>query len=471
MKNYRNLEWEPVNRLLVRLSLPAMGLMILHALFGLLDTGLIARLGSQSLAAVTLCHPIQALLFAVASAVGTGVNSLMSRSLGEKNEAQCNNIAWHTLFMGLILGVLFTWIGFQWMDFLLRLMGAGPNTMEQCRVYLKLYLWAVPGILLPILFSGLVVGEGNTVLPLAVGLVETALDVLLDMLLIQGFWIIPPLGIRGAAVASILSQSVGAALYFFVLRRENTVLRWQLRDFVPEGRIVREMIRVGLPGLLPSLLGAVLLLLLNRMLMGYGYVEVAALGLFWHIRNFCQLPVAGLGQGSLPIAGFAFGARHFDRLKETVLKAMAASLCLLCIGWYAAQFHTVVLLEWFTDEEILLQQGAVCLKLGTLFLPLAGPFLILVDILQVTGMSFTAMWLSLLRLGFMEIPFLLLGAGLWGVQGIWLALAATDLAAALLVPGFLRIFWNFLYPGIRKRKKDAHGAKYTLRRLRFWLER
>jgi Na+-driven multidrug efflux pump len=93
------------------------------------------------------------------------------------------------------------------MDEMLMLMGAGPNTLEQCQTYLQLYLWAVPGILLPILFSGLVVGEGNTVLPLAVGLLETVLDVFLDSLFIRGFWIIPPLGIRGAATATILPKA------------------------------------------------------------------------------------------------------------------------------------------------------------------------------------------------------------------------------------------------------------------------
>jgi len=470
VRNYQDLGTERVGKLMFKLSMPAMILMLLHAMLGILDTWFIAQLGAQPLAAVTLCHPIQSLLLAVAGAAGTGINSLMSRSLGAKNEAQCNNVAWHTLLLGVSFGIFFTWVGFQWMDEMLMLMGAGPNTLEQCQTYLQLYLWAVPGILLPILFSGLVVGEGNTVLPLAVGLLETVLDVFLDSLFIRGFWIIPPLGIRGAATATILSQSVGALLYIFVLRRKNSILRWKLQDFSFQISLVKEIFRVGFPSLLPALLDAALFLLLNRMLMGYGYTEVAAIGLLMHVRMFCLLPVISLGRGSLPIAGFAFGARSFDRLKETVLKAMACSLFLLCLGWYGTQFHTPFILQWFTTDPVLAEEGVQCLKLATLFLPLAGPFMILLDILQVTGMSITSMWLSLMRLLCVQAPLLLLGSNFFGVTGVWLSLAGTDFIAAAFLPGFLRIFWNHLYPVYaRKQTKRKRGVVYLWHRLKFWL--
>ncbi len=460
---------ERVNRLMLRLSLPAMILMLLHALLGILDTWFIARLGAQVLAAVTLCHPVQSLLLSVAGAAGTGINSLMSRTLGQGNCNRCNNIAWHTLILGLTLGGFFTWAGFQCVDDLLWIMGAGPQTLEQCRVYLMLYLWAVPGIILPTLFSGLVVGEGNTVLPLAVGLVETVLDVLLDSCLIRGFWVIPPLGIRGAAVATILSQSAGAFLYIFVLRRRNTVLRWKFRDFSLEPAILWEIFRVGLPGLIPEVAGAGLMLLFNRLLMNESYCAVAALGLCSHIRMFCLLPVMSLARGSLPLAGFAFGARQMDRLKEIVLKAMTVSLFLLGIGWFLVQIFPGEAVRWFSEDGALVEEGAACLKLSTLFLPLAGPGMIFQELLQVTGMSLMAMGFSLLRLGLLELPFLLVGASFFGVKGVWLAVALTDISTAALLPLFLRIFWQALTPG-RPLKPDLNrDLRYVFRRLQIWL--
>ena len=108
------------------------------------------------------------------------------------------------------------------------------------------------------------------------------------------------------------------------------------------------------------------------------------------------------------------------------------------------------------------------MKIGTLFLPLIGPFIILLEILQVTGMSMTAMWLSLLRLGLIQLPLLIVGAEYFGVTGVWLALCLTDFLAAAFLPGFLRIFWNHLYPAYTQKRKKR-GMVYTLHRLKYWL--
>jgi putative MATE family efflux protein len=376
---------DPVGRLIVKLSFPAMAGSMVYALFSLIDTFFVSKLGPRSLAAMTLCIPIEVLMVSVGSATGAGITSILSRSLGRQDIKLADNIAWHGLIISIIYGLLFSWLGAANVDDLLLLFGCRPEIFVLCKQYLFLILVGSLFTFVPMIAGHILQGEGNTFLPMLTSIVCIILNVVFDPLFIFGLGPVRPMGIRGAAMATILAQMVSTVIIIHMLFKKSSWLTWSLHNFRPSLKVMAAIYRVGLPALVMEILSVGVMAFLNRLVAGYSYTAVAALGVFMRVRSLFYMQVHGLAQGVMPVAGFAYGARKNERVKETIIKASVIAIIIMSVAWLLMQYHAVWIMTFFSHDPVLSGTGVSCMHLATVVLPVMGPIIILYTVLQAVG--------------------------------------------------------------------------------------
>lgn len=436
----------------------------MYALLSLADTYFIASLGPAALAALTLCLPLQVLMVSIAAASGTGVTSLIGRMLGQEEYRHADNIAWHGMAIMAAYGFFFLWLGYHYQQQLLLWFGCTPETLPLCQGYLSI---ALPGSLfamIQIVLGSTLQGEGDTMLPTAASLVGIVLNVALDPMFIFGLGPIPALGLNGAAWAGLLAQLASLFIMIVVMRQRRTYLSWSIRNFRIRPRIFLAIYKVGFPALVMELVGVLIMVYINRILALYSFEAVAALGIFLRVRSLVFTPVGGLLQGTMPIASFAYGAGQFDRVKEVLVKASAMILLMMSLGWGVMQFHPQWIAGFFSHDAALTRIAVNALRLGTFFLPLVGPIIILSTVLQAIGKGMAAMWLSLTRQVLFFLPGLIWLPPYLGLNGVWLAFTLSE----LLSVGIFLVFWVRLW---RQLQPGRHAPMLLLIRSGAWAKR
>jgi len=439
-----------------------MGGMILYSLFSLIDTFFVAKLGSAAMAALTLSIPIEVLLVSVGTATGVGVTSLISRTLGEKDFRMADNIAWHAMIICVIYGVLFSYIGLHSIDFLLTKFGCTTEIYGLSQSYLRILLGGCLFIFIPIIAGSIVQGEGNTVLPTFTALAGIFINVCLDPIFIFGFGPVEGWGLKGAAIATVLSQVAASCLALVLMIRRPLLLTWSLRNLKPRRQVLTGIYKVGFPTLIMEIILVMVMVVLNKTLAGFNYTAVAALGIFARIRSLFYLPVSGLSQGVMPIAGFAYGAGNNDRVKEVMIKASVLSFVLLLCGWYLMQFHSVWIMGFFSKDPALIMLEVNCMKLATIFLPIMGPIIILHTTLQAVGKGVTAMWLSVIRTVGFFLPCILILPKIFGLNGVWLAYSVSEALSGVVSLVFFLLLWKDL------QERKRYTLMFMLKRGVFW---
>lgn len=461
---------ESVGNLLVRLSFPATAGMVVYSLFSLIDTFYVARLGSVPLAAVTLTIPLQILVISVCSATGTGLTSLIGRKLGAGEIGVADNIAWHGVIITIIYSAIFLWLGSRYLDWLLIMIGCSPETFALSKTYLQIILWGLLFIFMPMTLGNIIQGEGNTFLPMMISLAGIISNVILDPLFIFGWRFIPPLGLAGAAWASILSQVIITVISIEVIRRRKMTLTWLWSNFRPSWRVVVDIYRVGFPSMIMEIASVLVMAVLNRILTGFGSTSIAAMGIFMRVRSLAYMPVFGLSQGTMPIASFAYGAGSSDRVKETIIKSSTLAFFFTGAAWLVMQYHPAWVMGFFSQEAELTRAGINAMRMATIFLPVMGPIIILNTILQSVGKGFSAMWLSLARQVLFLLPLLLLLPPFLGINGVWLSFSLTELLSALLGLVFFLSLWRDLQVRPRVAVVMLFQKGYLLDRFKAWLK-
>jgi len=460
---------DSVARLLLRLSLPVTAGMLLYSLLSLIDTFFVAKLGPLPFAALTLVIPLQILLVSLSAATGAGLTSLIGRTLGGADVKRADNVAWHGIVISLIYGVLATGLGLYYIDDLLIVFGCTPDTFALSREYLQIVLWGSLFTFLPMTLGNIIQGEGNTFWPMVISLLGISLNVIFDSIFIFGWAGIPPLGLNGAAVASVLSQVIITAAIIALVRRKKSYLTWSRAHFQPSLRVIIDIYRVGFPTMIMEVVSVAILALINRTLAGYGYTAVAALGIFLRVRSLAFMPVHGLSQGTMPIAAFAYGARLYDRVKETIVKSCTLALLFTGTAWMILQHQPAWVMQFFSQDPQLTAIGVNCMQLATLFLPLMGPLVILYTVLQAVGQGFSAMWLSLSRQVGFFLPLLLILPRYYGLSGVWLAFSFSEMLSAALALLFLISLWRDLQVRNKLTILMLLRRGYLWQRLKAWL--
>ncbi|MDW7649867.1 MAG: MATE family efflux transporter, partial [Bacillota bacterium] len=413
---------ESISKLLIRFSLPATLAMLVNASYNIIDTIFVGRLGSDAIAALSVSFPIQMLLGALAIGTGVGAGSLISRSLGAENKDAAATAGGQVITLSLIFGLLATLIGLFYLRPLLSFFGATPEILDLTASYMSVIANGAVFLFMIMMLNHVIRAEGNAMLPMTVMIVSALANIILDPV----FIFVLNMGVRGAAVATVLAKIIGVVMllhYFITKKSALDVRKVHLR---PDMKSIVDIYRVGLPMLLIQVAANTALIVANRILGGYGYIPIAILGLIVRLQMFAFMPAIGIAQGLLPIIGYNFGAGKFRRIGEALFKGSGAATVFTAISGVTFFLFPRFFLRIFSSDPELLRAGEAAVRIMVSMYPLLGIQTISIVFFQAIGKGMPSLWLSLLRQFLLYVPLLFLLPTRWGLTGIWLAAPVAD---------------------------------------------
>ena len=432
------LGYAPLWRLILSLSLPGMASMVTMALYNFVDTFWVARLGHQAIAALTIVLPYQILIIAIGVGTGIGVSSLASRRFGERNIEATNHVAGQIFPLAGGFGVIFLAAAVFFPEPILTICGATPDIMDFATQYLTIVAWGTPFLFFMMMAGSLLRGSGDAIRPMAFMITATVVNIILDPFLIFGLGPFPELGVRGAALATIIAQILGAGLGFSYIVSRKSAYRVKLAHLSPNLPILYDIYRVGFPSMIIQIMEGVIFALVNSILSAFGSLALAAVGILIRIVDLAFMPMFGVSMGLLPIVGFSFGARLWNRLWRAVKLASVGLMLFMAAVTVVMVTFAPDLVSIFNDDPELLAIAVPAMRIGLVALVLVGPMILAVTTLQGLGKGKEALFLSLIRQLVFFVPLLFILSRLLGLTGVWLSFPITDTLAFIV-----SVLWLF----------------------------
>lgn len=307
----------PIQPLLYTMAVPLMLSLLVQSLYNIVDSMFVAKLSETALTAASLVYSIQFLMIAVGVGTAVGLNALLSRKIGEHKTEEACQVATTGLFLMLITSLIFSFVGIFFSDMIAGKLTSEIQLQELCRQYLSINLVYCFGIFLQTYGQRLLQAVGDTVLSMISLIIGAVLNIILDPIMIFGLFGCPAMGIRGAAIATVIGQMAGAIAALLFNRFKNPFIHVKLKNYHFQWQDVIEIYRVGLPTIIMQAIGSVMTFVVNSMLIQVSTTAVAFFGVYYKLHNFLMMPINGLGQAAIPIVGYNYGAKKFERVKQT----------------------------------------------------------------------------------------------------------------------------------------------------------
>ena len=315
----------PIPKLLISMSVPIMASMLIQALYNVVDSIFVARVSEDALTAVSLAFPVQTLMIAVAVGTAVGVNALLSRKLGEKNFEDANLVAENGLFLAVVSAIAFALFGFFGVRAFFSAFVQPGTVMDMGIAYTSIVTIFSFGIFLSVTGERLLQATGITIYSMYAQMAGAITNIILDPILIFGYFGLPEMGVAGAAIATVAGQMVSMAMGIYFNVAKNHEIKINFKDFRPSGRIIVEIYRIGLPSICMQAIGSVMVFFMNKILIMFSQTAVSVFGLYFKLQSFIFMPIMGLTNGMIPIVGYNFGARNRERILGTIRHALRST--------------------------------------------------------------------------------------------------------------------------------------------------
>ena len=421
----------PLGKLLLQMSLPMMISMFVQSLYNIVDSIFVAQISEHALTAVSLAFPIQNLMFSVAIGTGVGINSLLSRRLGEKNFDEVDMVANNGIFLAICGFIVFMIVGFIVPRPYFESQTDNPEIIEYGVTYMRICLIACAGVFGAITFERLLISTGKTGLSMISQLTGTAFNLIFDPILIFGLLGFPKMGIAGAALATVLGQFAAMTVSFILNVRKNKEIRLSIKGLKPEGQIIGKIYAVGIPSIIVMSIGSILVYFLNIILGSFTTTAIAVYGVYFKLQSFVFMPVFGLNNGSVPIVGYNFGARNKKRVTKTIIISSLAACSIMLVGMLIFELFPRQLLGMFNASEEMYSIGIVALRIIAIHFPIAAFCIILSSVFQALGKGIQSMSISFIRQLIVLLPAAWLLSLTGNINNIWWAFPIAEVISLL----------------------------------------
>ena len=448
---------ERIGRLIFTMSGPAIISMLINALYNIVDSIFVGRYSTDAFTAVSLVFPMQQLVIAFAVGTAVGVNSLIARRLGARMQEEAEDAARHGILLAAISGLVFLLIGLFFSRPFLSGFTANPTVLEQAVDYSRIAVGASFFVMISIMCEKVQQATGNMVIPMIQGVVGTIINIILDPIMIFGLCGCPELGVRGAALATIIGQIGGmlVGIYEVFFRQKAIDCNMKKLRFNPS--TILEIYRVGLPGIIMQSVVSVMTSGLNMILITYSEIAVSVLGLYFKLQTFVFMPVFGLNQGALPVMGYNYGAGDRKRLMDAYRVTVAAAFTIMTVGFILFQTMPEVMVRLFNDDPALLASGVPALRTISLSFFGAAFGIINGTLFQAIGRGLASMIVSICRQLGIILPAAWLLGRLFGLNAIWFAFPIAEIGAVIIsFAMFYRIYQDEL-KDLRPRHAETEG--------------
>ena len=438
----------PVVKLIVTMSLPAILSMTVLAMYNVVDSIFVGNYSQNGLAALSIVYPMQLLLISVSVGTAVGVNSLVSRKLGEKEFAEANSAATHGLITCLFSYVLFLLLGIFAVEPFMNIFTKDPEIMQFGIDYLRIVLILSIFSIIQVMIEKTLQATGNMIYPMLFQMLGAVVNIIFDPLLIFGIGPFPEMGISGAAIATVFGQFCGMLFAVIVLFTKTHQIKITFRGFKIKANMFRQIYAVGFPSVIMQSISAVMMLGLNTIFtMNDSAVSVTVLGVYFKLQSFVFMPCFGLNQGVLPVLGYNYGARNKKRVYSTLKCGIIIAVCIMAVGVTLMWLIPDKLIAMFGGDQSLMEAGVPAFRIISLcFIP-AAVSIILITLFQATGKGFRGLFISFARQLVVLLPVAYLLSVTLGVGYVWYAFPIAE-AVALVIA--LLFFLNLVRGDFKK---------------------
>ena len=397
----------PVGKLMINMSLPMVISMLIQALYNVVDSIFVARIEGQTsaagvnnaLTAVGLAFPVQLLMLSVAIGTAVGMNSLMSRRLGEKRFEEANAAASNGLFLEFVSALVFLVLGLTVIGPFFRLFRVDDKLYPLCVSYLRICMVFGLGLFIHLGFDRILQSMGKTALSMAAQTAGALTNILFDPILIFGWFGLPKLGVAGAAIATVMGQWVSMVIAMLLVVRGQHEVKVSFRGFRPSGRSIKEIYRVGAPSIVMQGIGSIMNSGMNFVLSNFltDGMGVAIMNIYYKMQSIIFMPMFGITNASMSILAYNFGARNYQRLTAVWRKTLAACVIIMTLGFLCFQIFPRDIVSVFDTEGVLSAAGIKAFRTISIHFPIAAVCISIGTLFQATGRGFYSMIVSLMR--------------------------------------------------------------------------
>ena len=355
----------PVLKLIFNMSLPIMFSMLVMALYNIVDSIFVGKISVDALTAVSLAFPVQNLMVSFAVGTAVGVNALLSLRLGQKNQRDVNKTAMNGVFLSVVTWIVFAVAGTLISSSYLKSQTDNSSVIHLGEQYLEIILILGFGQFIGGMFDRLLQSTGRTFLSMISQLIGAVFNIIFDPILIFGLGPFPKLGIRGAALATVLGQILGCLVSFILNISKNHDIQFKFSNILPNKKIIAQIYRVDVPAILMSSITSVVTYFLNLIFKGIengGDNAITVYGIYFKLNSFIFMPVFGLNNGIVPIIAYNYGAEHKKRILKTIKYSLLVAFCIMFFGVIIFESFPDVLFKMFTDNEVIIQMGKGALR-------------------------------------------------------------------------------------------------------------
>jgi len=436
MDRTKQLGEEKIGKLLLKFSIPAIIGMLVNALYSVVDRIFVGNgVSDLALTATTVTFPISIIIMAFGMLVGIGSAAKISIKLGQHRKDEAEHILGNAFILIIIVSILVTIVGIAFEEPLLIAFGASEKVLPLAKQFITIIL--IGAVLQNIGFglNNLIRAEGNPKMAMNTMLIGFVLNIIFNPIFIFGLH----LGIRGSALATIVSQTVCSIWVLLYFTGDKSILKLKKKNFRIKLHVVEEIFSIGLSPFLMQVAASAITVILNNELKKYGGDEaIAAMGIINSISMLILMPIFGINQGSQPIIGYNYGAKDFKRVKKALKLAVIAATTIATVGFIIIELIPRQIVSVFNrNNQDLINIGSRGLRIFLIMLPIIGFQVVCSNYFQAVGKAKIAIFLSLSRQVVVLLPLLLILPSAFKLDGVWMAGPSSDFIASLLTGGFL----------------------------------
>ncbi|MCD8370718.1 MAG: MATE family efflux transporter [Clostridiales bacterium] len=445
----------PIGRLLITMALPMMISMLVQALYNVVDSIFVSMIAEDALTAVSMAFPMQNLLIGVGSGLGVGMNALVSKALGSKDQRAANAAALHGIVLCACAYVIFLTLGLTIARWFFVIQGASDAIADYGHTYLSIVMCASFGLFAEFVFERLMQATGKTIYTMFTQGLGAITNIIMDPILIFGLFGFPEFGIAGAAYATVLGQILAAILAFVFNILFNEDIRIRFRGFHLDPAVIGNILYIGVPSVIMVAIGSIMTFCVNKTLVVFTSTAVAVFGVYFKLQSFAFMPIFGLNNGMVPIVAYNYGAGKPDRIIRTRNLAYVYAVSILVAAFAVMQIFPEQLLGLFNASESMLAMGVPALRTIAISFLFAGISVISSSFFQALGNGIYSMLVSFFRQLVFLVPLVFFLSRMGDLSKVWYAWPIAELVSVASCMYFMQKINRDILTPLRQRNTDT----------------
>lgn len=428
----------PVGKLMVNMAVPMIASMLVQALYNIVDSVYISRVSESAVTALGLAFPVQNMMISFSAGIAVGVNALLSRSLGEKNQKMANRAAGNGITLILMAVALFMLFGIFFARPYYSLQSDVAETVNGGTAYVSIICIFSIGSFMQVLLERLLQSTGRTVLSMITQGTGAIINIILDPIFIFGYFGVPKMGMAGAAVATVIGQFVAATLALIFNLKKNPDIQLAISQLKLDGAAVKRIVIVGVPSMVMMAIGSVMNFGMNQILQSFSETATGVFGIYYKVQSIFFMPVFGINGATISVVAYNYGAKNKERLLKAVKLAIIACMFIMTCGLVTLQIIPQVILNIFNPTPEFMEMGCVALRIISIHFPIAAVCIALGGVFQALGIGLYSTIVSLGRQLVVLLPVAYLLSLTGNVNNVWWAFIVAEFASMLLTAFFYR---------------------------------